>query len=92
MTFLGEMWESHSPFNRARWSNPAFDKVIAEAQTQSDDQKRFALYRQAEKILMDDWATAPLPSTTNIALRKPNVKNATVTPFGYSVFQDALIQ
>jgi len=92
MTFLGEMWESHSPFNRARWSNPAFDKVIAEAQTQPDDQKRFALYRQAEKILMDDWATAPLPSTTNIALRKPNVKNATVTPFGYSIFQDALIQ
>ena len=41
---------------------------------------------------MDDWATAPLPATTNIALRKPNVKNVTVTPFGFSVFQDALIQ
>ena len=27
---------------------------------------------------MDDWATAPLPATTNIALRKPNVKNVTV--------------
>jgi oligopeptide transport system substrate-binding protein len=92
MTFLGEMWESKSPFNRARWSNPAFDNVIAQAQTEPDDQKRYALYHQAEKILMDDWATAPLPATTNIALRKPNVKNATVTPFGFSVFQDAQIQ
>jgi len=92
MTFLGEMWQSKSPFNRARWSNAAFDKVIDQAQTEPDDAKRFALYRQAEKILMDDWATAPLPATTNIALRKPNVKNATVTPFGYSVFQDVSIQ
>jgi oligopeptide transport system substrate-binding protein len=92
MTFLGEMWQSKSPFNRPRWSNAAFDKVIDEAQTEPDDMKRFALYRQAEKILMDDWATAPLPATTNIALRKPNVKNVTVTPFGYSVFRDALIQ
>jgi hypothetical protein len=41
---------------------------------------------------MDDWATAPLPATTNIALRKPNVRNATVTPFGYPVFQDVVIQ
>jgi oligopeptide transport system substrate-binding protein len=92
MTFLGEMWETKSPFNRARWSNAAFDKVIGEAQTEPDDQKRYALYRQADKILMDDWATAPLPATTNIALRKPNVKNATVTPFGFSVFADAQIQ
>jgi oligopeptide transport system substrate-binding protein len=92
MTFLGEMWQSKSPFNRPRWSNAAYDKLIEEASTQPDDTKRFALYRQAEKILMDDWATAPLPATTNIALRKPNVKNVTVTPLGYSVFQDALIQ
>jgi oligopeptide transport system substrate-binding protein len=92
MTYLGEMWYSKSPFNRARWSNSAYDKVIEQAQTEPDDQKRYALYHQAEKILMDDWATAPLPATTNIALRKPNVKNATVTPFGFSVFKDALIQ
>jgi oligopeptide transport system substrate-binding protein len=92
MTFLDEMWQSKSPFNRPRWSNAAFDQVIAQAQTEPDDAKRFGLYRQAEKILMDDWATAPLPATTNIALRKPNVKNVTVTPFGFSVFQDALIQ
>jgi oligopeptide transport system substrate-binding protein len=92
MTFLGEMWYSKSPFNRARWSNPAYDKVIEQAQTEPDDQKRFTLYRQAEQILMDDWATAPLPATVAIALRKPNVQNATLTPFGYSVFQNVEIK
>ncbi|HYB11143.1 MAG TPA: ABC transporter substrate-binding protein [Alphaproteobacteria bacterium] len=92
MTFLGEMWYSKSPFNRARWGNASFDKVIEEAQTETNDQKRFALYQRAEKILMEDWATAPLPATVTIALRKPNVMNATVTPFGYSVFQDAEVK
>jgi oligopeptide transport system substrate-binding protein len=92
MTFLGEMWDSKSPFNRARWSNADYDKVIEQAQTENDDQKRFGLYRQAEKILMDDWATAPLPATVNIALRKPNVANVTVTPLGYSVFRNAEIK
>jgi peptide/nickel transport system substrate-binding protein len=92
MTFLGEMWYGKSPFNRARWSNTDYDKLIDQAQTETDEAKRFALYRQAEKILMDDWATAPLPATVNIALRKPNVKNVTVTPLGYSIFQNAEIR
>ncbi len=33
MTFLGEMWQSKSPFNRPRWSNAAYDKLIEEAST-----------------------------------------------------------
>jgi oligopeptide transport system substrate-binding protein len=92
LTYLRDMWYSKSPFNRARWSNPAYDKVIEQALAESDDQKRYQLYHQAEKILMDDWATAPLPATENLGLRKPNVKNVTVTPFGYSSFATAEIQ
>jgi hypothetical protein len=41
---------------------------------------------------MDDWATAPLPATENLGLRKPNVKNVTVTPLGFSSFATAEIQ
>ena len=92
MTFLGEMWYSKSPFNRARWSNPEFDKLIDQAQAETEDGKRFDLYHQAEKVLMADWATAPLPATENLGLRKPNVKNVIMTPFGYYPFTQAEIQ
>lgn len=87
MTFLGDVWYSASPYNRARWKNADYDSVIDQARTEGDAAKRYALYHAAEKILMQDWATAPLPITTYVALHKPNVHGLAVTPFGWSSFQ-----
>ncbi len=92
MYFLSQMWYGPSPFNRARWKNPEYDKVIEEAQVTVDEAKRIALYHRAEKIVMDDWGTAPLPMTAAVGLVKPNVKNVTLTPFGFSSFQGAVIE
>jgi oligopeptide transport system substrate-binding protein len=92
MYFLSQMWYGPSPFNRPRWKNAEYDKVIDEAQVTVDDAKRFALYHKAEKIFMDDWGTAPLPMTASLGLIKPNVKNVTLTPFGFSSFHKAIIQ
>jgi oligopeptide transport system substrate-binding protein len=87
LTYLFEMWYGKSPYNRSRWRNSTYDGLIDEAQTTVDDPQRFALYHAAEKILMQDWATAPLPMTAIIGLRKSNVKNARVTPFGFAPFK-----
>ena len=84
--YLLLMWSSSSPYNRARWHNADYDAVINQALTVADDTKRFALYHQAERILLDDWAEAPTPVTASVALRKPNVHNVTLTPFGFSRF------
>jgi oligopeptide transport system substrate-binding protein len=97
MYYLAQMWYGPSPFNRARWKNADYDKVIEEAQATVDDDKRFALYHKAERILMEDWGTAPLPLTANLSLRKPNVTGAIMTPFGYgsgngSSFKDVEIK
>jgi len=61
----------------------ALEGLETEAQITADDEKRYALYHKAEKILLDDWGTAPLPMTAAIGLRKPNVTAALVTPFGF---------
>jgi oligopeptide transport system substrate-binding protein len=90
--YLSLMWYSTSPYNRGRWKNAAYDKVIDEALSVADDNRRFALYHQAEKILLDDWAIAPTPITAAVALRKPNVRNVTLTPFGFSDFNRIVIQ
>jgi ABC-type transport system substrate-binding protein len=65
--------------------------VIDKARTVANADERYKLYNEAEKILMADWGTAPLPILSNIALRKPNVKNVTMTPFGYSDFHKITI-
>jgi len=91
MYYLSQVWYSKSPYNRSRWSNAEFDAVIDKARTVANAEERYKLYAQAEKILMDEWGTAPLPILSNIALRKPNVKNVTMTPFGYSDFNKITI-
>lgn len=90
--YLSQMWYGPSPYNRARYKNADYDKLIDEALTVADDAKRFALYHQAEKIALDDFAFAPVPMTASVALRKSGVKNATVTPFGFSSFAKTEIQ
>lgn len=46
--------------NRVRYSNPAFDKLVNEARASKDEAKRIELYKQAEKIAMDDMALIPM--------------------------------
>ena len=85
-TYLQDMWYSTSPYNRTRWKSAEYDKLIDEALITADDAKRFALYNKAEKILLDDFGMVPLPITASVGLRKPNVRNVTLTPFGFSTF------
>ena len=84
--YLSQMWYGPSPYNRPRWKNADYDKLIEQALTVADDQKRYALYNQAEKILLDDFGMAPVPMSASIGLRKAAVRNFTLTPFGFSSF------
>ena len=34
----------------------------------------------------------PLPISASVGLRKPNVKNVTLTPFGFSLFDRIVIE
>jgi peptide/nickel transport system substrate-binding protein len=45
--------------NRARYSNPALDKMIDEAQATVDDAKRRTILENAVKLAMDDVALIP---------------------------------
>jgi peptide/nickel transport system substrate-binding protein len=85
-TFLKDMWYGASRYNRPRWKNAAYDAVIDQALAEPDEAKRFALYHKAERILVEDFGMAPLPMTASVGLRKANVRNVTLTPFGFSLF------
>lgn len=91
MYYLGQMWYGPSPYNRGRWQNDEYDRLIEEAQTVADDGPRFELYHQAEKVFVGEMGAAPLPMVASVALKKPNVHNVTITPFGFSTFRDIVI-
>jgi ABC-type transport system substrate-binding protein len=78
--YLSQVWHSKSSFNRARYSNPAFDALIDRAQVTADDPTRYKLYHEAEALLMDDWGTCGIFVRTSVAVVKPNVTGVTLAP------------
>ncbi len=68
-TFMAE-----SPNNRTGWKSAAFDALVTRARATGDVQKSMALYREAEKILIDEAPKLPLYFYTKVALIKPYVK------------------
>jgi oligopeptide transport system substrate-binding protein len=72
-TFLG-VWRSDSGNNYTGWSNPAYDSLLRSASLTTDVTARFALFQQAEKLLLDAAPLAPLYYNSHIFLLRPAVK------------------
>lgn len=59
LTYL-DMFETTNANNYGKYSNPEYDKLIADSRTEPDRDKRFDLLMKAEKILIaDDMAIGP---------------------------------
>jgi len=57
--YFCRVWHSSSAFNRARYRNPEFDRLTTRRRSRRQP-ARFALYHQAEPLLLDDWGRAAL--------------------------------
>jgi peptide/nickel transport system substrate-binding protein len=74
--------QAGSAGNYARYSNPAFDRLVAEAQTLSDPEKRIQLYQQAEEIIVNDAAWLFVYYDREVALIKPDWDGILLSPQG----------
>jgi oligopeptide transport system substrate-binding protein len=71
-TFL-DMFVTGGGNNRTGWSDPRYDKLIAEAAAELDPQKRYEILRQAEKILVcEEMPVCPLYFYVGIQLYDAN--------------------
>jgi ABC-type transport system substrate-binding protein len=52
--FLAPMLHSASPTNYTFYRNPLVDRLLEQARREVDDAQRIALYREIERIVMDD--------------------------------------
>ena len=59
MSFL-DMFLTGGGNNDAKYENPEYDALIAQAKAETDATTRWDLLHQAEDMLMGDWAVAPL--------------------------------
>ena len=72
-TFLSLLTSTHSG-NIARFSDPAYDKVIEQASIETTDAARNKDYNEAENIIASKAPIAPIYQYTNGRLIKPWLK------------------
>lgn len=83
MNFL-ELWESESPYNYAKYSNPTYDELIQAAKSihAADPNQRYADMIEADRILYEDAVLDPLYQTQNMQLLNPHLENLTQRAVG----------
>ena len=89
--YLEELFYSGSRFNRSRYNNPDYDALIVAARSETDPEARFELFRQAENILIEDWASFSLPNPVTASLVQPYVENVATRSSGASYLRDAVL-
>lgn len=79
--FLDVLFYSDSSINHGGYSNPEVDRILEQARTEQDIQKRIELYHQAEQLIISDAAWVPLWFVgESHVLIKPYVKGYKLTP------------
>ena len=73
--------------NSSGWSNPAYDRLLDDAAFAVDPSARLALLRDAEKLVLDEAALAPVIFGARTYLIHPAVKNWEPAPMGIHRYQ-----
>jgi oligopeptide transport system substrate-binding protein len=82
MTFL-DLFISDSSFNTQKYSNAQYDKLIAQAKEELNQDKRMDMLEEAERILVtEDAGTAPMYFQGSARLQKPFITRYVNQPYG----------
>lgn len=73
-TFL-EYFTTDSGNNHSSWSNKEYDDLIRQSAFEQDQEKRFEIFQQAEKILLDEVPAIPIHFYRSKSLVQTSVKN-----------------
>ncbi len=80
--FLGMQFATGAGGNFGRYSNPAFDRLIDEGRRERNADRRAAIYRQADTILLEDAALVPVYWYGQDIMLKPWFTGLEPSPLG----------
>jgi oligopeptide transport system substrate-binding protein len=90
ISFL-ELYTSTDGNNRAGFSDPAYDRAVAETWTVADPAQRLAKLRDAEALLMDKMPVIPIYYYALQEMRSPKLQNALPNPLGQYTWKDIFL-
>jgi peptide/nickel transport system substrate-binding protein/oligopeptide transport system substrate-binding protein len=80
--FLYFLFHSHSKDNYFHYRNPQVDELLDEARRETDDLRRVKLYREAERLILNDAPGIMLLHHTYERLFQPYVEGVEVSALG----------
>ncbi len=84
--FLDILFHTESEFNVSGYSNSQVDGLLEQARTELDPAARIALYQQAEKILLEDFAGLPMEHEGSYSLISPRIAGWVDSPMNVPIF------
>lgn len=83
---------SEAGSNYSKWCNPEFDAILAEAKATTDQEKRVALYRQAQEIQHREQPVLNIAHSTVYMPVRKEVVNYIIDPLGTHNFNQVDIE
>lgn len=83
---------STSGNNDGKYSNPEVDQLLEQARDTADKAEHYEKLHEAENMIMEDAAVAPLVYSSDFFLQKPELKGTWHSPYGYWFFMYATME
>lgn len=87
INFLELFKEKNGGNNDTRWENPKFKELLNKSALEGDAEKRKAILKEAEAIMMEDMPVMPIYFYTNSWVKRDGVKGVMVDGLGQVDFK-----
>lgn len=91
VTFLG-MFTANSAYNWTGWKHAAYENLMDTAAATPDAARRYDLFQQAEKLLLEESPISPLYLGAQTYLIHPSVKNWHPSPLVFRRYQEVYLE
>ncbi|MFF1478844.1 ABC transporter substrate-binding protein [Streptomyces sp. NPDC058301] len=86
--FLQPLYYTNASSNDGKWTNAEFDKLVNEANAETDKAKAIDLFQKAEGVLRDQMGAIPLWYQNGSAGYSSRVSNVALNPFSVPVYNE----
>ncbi|WP_406303190.1 ABC transporter substrate-binding protein [Streptomyces sp. NBC_00879] len=86
--FLQPLYYTNASSNDGLWTNAEFDKLVDQANAETDTAKAVQTFQQAEEVVRDQMAAIPLWYQNGSAGYSERVSNVALNPFSVPVYNE----
>ncbi|MCX5360964.1 ABC transporter substrate-binding protein [Streptomyces sp. NBC_00124] len=86
--FLQPLYYTNASSNDGKWSNEDFDKLVDEANAETDTGKAIETFQKAEEVVRDNMAAIPLWYQNGSAGYSERLSNVKLNPFSVPVYNE----